>query len=150
MSTSWNAQVRTPQFHLGERRKQSQVRREGGTWRESGWGGGVEEGESGMWSGIGWGKRTEALRASRRNGNRLPQEIWGWGNPLECTRDLGGQTQDSKGRTLDEKPNSRQRELTEPTSSRKTGHQVRNEVAIPKLWVTSLTHNGSYLKELQW
>ena len=33
-------------------------------------------------------------------------------------------SQDSKGGTLDEKPD-RERELIEPTSSRKTGHQVR-------------------------
>ena len=34
-------------------------------------------------------------------------------------------SQDSKGGTLDEMPDSRERELIEPTSSRKTGHQVR-------------------------
>jgi hypothetical protein len=36
----------------------------------------------------GWG-RTEALRANRKNGNRQPQEVVGWGYPPECTRDLG-------------------------------------------------------------
>ena len=41
-------------------------------------------------------------------------------------------SQDSKGGTLDEMPNSRERELIEPTSSRKTGHQVRDGVAIPQ------------------
>jgi hypothetical protein len=40
--------------------------------------------------------------------------------------------QDSKGGTLDETPNSMERELTEPTSSRKTGHQVRDWVLIPQ------------------
>jgi hypothetical protein len=40
-------------------------------------------------------------------------------------------SQDSKGGTLDEIPDSRERELIEPTSSRKTGHQVRDGVAIP-------------------
>ena len=39
---------------------------------------------------------------------------------------------DSKGGTLDEMPDSRERELIEPTSSRKTGHQVRDGVAIPQ------------------
>ena len=34
--------------------------------------------------------------------------------------------------TLDEMPNSRERELIEPTSSRKTGYQVRDGVAIPQ------------------
>jgi hypothetical protein len=32
----------------------------------------------GTWSSIGWGKRTEALRASRKNGNRQPWEVGGW------------------------------------------------------------------------
>jgi hypothetical protein len=40
-------------------------------------------------------------------------------------------SQYSKGGTLDEMPDSRERELTEPTSGRKTGHQVREGVAIP-------------------
>jgi hypothetical protein len=39
-STSWSAQVRTPQSHLGERKKQTQVGREEGPGRESVWGGG--------------------------------------------------------------------------------------------------------------
>jgi hypothetical protein len=45
-------------------------------------------------------------------------------------------SQDSKGGTFDEISDSRERELIEPTSSRKTGHQVRDGVAIPqsKLW----------------
>ena len=30
--TEGRAQVRMPQFHLGERRKQSQLQRESGTW----------------------------------------------------------------------------------------------------------------------
>jgi hypothetical protein len=40
--------------------------------------------------------------------------------------------QNSKGGTLDEIPSSRERELIEPTSSRETGHQVRDGVAIPQ------------------
>jgi hypothetical protein len=40
-------------------------------------------------------------------------------------------SQDSKGGTLDEMPYSEEeKKLVEPTSSRKTGHQVRNGVAI--------------------
>jgi hypothetical protein len=39
-------------------------------------------------------------------------------------------SQEWKGGTLDEMPNSRERELIEPTSSRKTGHQVMDGVAI--------------------
>ena len=39
-------------------------------------------------------------------------------------------SQDSKRGTLDEMPYSGEKELVEPTSSRKTGHQVRGGVAI--------------------
>jgi hypothetical protein len=39
-------------------------------------------------------------------------------------------SQDSKGGALDEISESRDRELTEPTSSRKTGLGVREGVAI--------------------
>jgi hypothetical protein len=75
----------------------------------------------------------EALRASRKNENRQPQEIGSWGDSAECTRDLEvSGSQDSKGGTLDEMPNSREREVMELTSSRKTGHQVRDGVAIPQ------------------
>jgi hypothetical protein len=65
-STSWSAQERIPKSHLGKRRKQSQVGREGGTW-EGKW---IEweewGGERGTWSGIGWGKRPKVLRSSKR------------------------------------------------------------------------------------
>jgi hypothetical protein len=40
--------------------------------------------------------------------------------------------QDSKGGTLDEMTNIRERELIEPTSSRKTGHQVKKGLTIPQ------------------
>jgi hypothetical protein len=74
---------------------------------------------------------TEVLRTSRKNGNKQPQGIKGWGNPQNApetweVRDF----QDSKGETLDEMPNSREREHIELTSSRKTGHQVTDGVAI--------------------
>jgi hypothetical protein len=42
-------------------------------------------------------------------------------------------------------PYSRERELIDSTSSRKMGHQMREEVAILK----TLTYNCSCLKELQ-
>lgn len=38
---------------------------------------------------LGGGKRTETLRVRRKNGNRQPHEVGGWGYPPECTRDLG-------------------------------------------------------------
>ena len=71
------------------------------------------------------------MKGSRKNVNRKIQEIGGWGDPENepetCrVRD----SQDSKGGNLDEMPNSRERELIEPTSSRKTGHPGREGVAI--------------------
>jgi hypothetical protein len=54
-----------------------------GRW---GWGGG-----RGTRSGVGMGKRTEALRTSRKNGNRQPWEVEDWRDPPECSRDLGGE-----------------------------------------------------------
>jgi hypothetical protein len=42
------------------------------------------------------------------------------------------ESQNLKGGTLDEMPCSRKRELIDPTSSRKTGHQVWDGVAIPQ------------------
>ena len=55
--------------------------------------------------------------------NSQPQEIGGWGTPPpECTRDLGGERFPVLiWRTFDEMPDSRERELIEPTSSRKKG-----------------------------
>jgi hypothetical protein len=55
-------------------------------------------------------------------------------------------SQDSKGRNINETPDSRERELLEPNPSRKTGHQVREGVDIPQ---SKLIHNCSCLKELQ-
>ena len=43
----------------------------------------------------------KGLRASRKNGNRQPQEVGGWGDPPECIRDLGGERLPGlKGRDL--------------------------------------------------
>jgi hypothetical protein len=42
-------------------------------------------------------------------------------------------SQDSKGGTLDEMPDSTERDLIESTSSRKRGHQVREGFAILQL-----------------
>jgi hypothetical protein len=72
------------------------------------------------------GKNTEALRTSRKNGNRPPQKVGGRGSLQNIpetweVRDC----QDSKGKTLDEMHFSGEREFVEPTSSRKTGLQVR-------------------------
>ena len=67
------------------------------------------------------GNMTEALWASRKNGNRRPPEVGSWGDPLECTRDLGSKRL-SEVFTLDEMSNSGERELVETISSRKTGH----------------------------
>ena len=91
----------------------------------------IEKIKEQKWSGIGWGKCTEALRPSRKNENREPQKIGGWwtlqNSPETCNvRD----SQVSRRGTLNEMPDSRERDLIEPTSSRKTGNQVTDGVAI--------------------
>ena len=72
--------------------------------------------------------------ASKKNGNRQPQEIGVGGRTLPNVPETWEvrDCQASKGRTLDEMHNSRKRKLIEPTSSKKTGHQVRDGVAIPQ------------------
>lgn len=72
----------------------------------------------------GLGRRV-ALRISRMNGNMQPRGVGGEGTLKKVpetweVRD----SKDSKGRTLDEIPKSKERELVESTSSRKTGHHV--------------------------
>jgi hypothetical protein len=48
------------------------------------------------------GNRTEALRASRKNGNRQTLGGRRCGDPIECTRDLEVRdSQDSRAGTLD-------------------------------------------------
>jgi hypothetical protein len=44
-------------------------------------------------------------------------------------------SQGSKEETLDEMLDSRERELVELTSSRNTGHQVRDRIAIPQSYL---------------
>jgi hypothetical protein len=95
-------------------------------------------------------------------GNRQPGEIEGWGtfqNAPETweVRDF----QESKGGTLDEIPNNRERKLVEPTTHRKTRHQVMDGVAIlqSQLWpiivpVWKNYRNGNWEepeeKKVQW
>jgi hypothetical protein len=55
--------------------------------------------------------------------------------------------QDSNGGTLEELPNSRERELVEATSSRKIGHCWIHGAAIPQS--KTLAQNCSCLKEPQ-
>jgi hypothetical protein len=54
---------------------------------------------------------------------------------------------DSKGGTLDEMPNSRERELVVSTASRKTGHQVGGWGCHPT--IKNSDQNCSCLKELR-
>jgi hypothetical protein len=50
---------------------------------------------------LGEKKRTEALWASRKNGNRQPWEVGGWWDPPGYTRYLGGERLSGlKGRDL--------------------------------------------------
>jgi hypothetical protein len=66
--------------------------------------------------------------------------------PLESTRDLIRDSQDSKGGTLDEMPNSGERNLIESTSSRKTGYQGERwgchptvKTSVPELFLSKRT-----------
>lgn len=76
--------MRMPQYHSGGRRKQTRGQREEGTWVGEGRGRGKGEHDQV------WGNRREALRACRMNGKRQPREVMG--DPLESTRDLGGES----------------------------------------------------------
>ena len=82
---------------------------------------------------LGEGERLKSLRANRNKGNMQPQEERHSGHPPECTRYLGGERLSGSNRgTLDEMHYIGDRELVEPTSKSKTGHQVRDGVAIPQ------------------
>ena len=83
---------------------------------------------------MGGGKGLKSLRASRKNGNRQLWEVGGWEGGVQYVPDtqVVRESQDSKRGTLDKIPYSGERELVEPTSSRKTGHQVSDGVAIPQ------------------
>ena len=59
----------------------------------------------------------------------------------------GERPSETKMRTLDEMPYSWERELVESTSSRNTGHQVRDGAANPQS--KTLTQICSCLKDLQ-
>jgi hypothetical protein len=76
----------------------------------------------GTWSGIVGGLELKpwgpAERIQTISGGRK------WEDPPECTRDLGGDSKDSKEGTLDEMFYNGERELVESTSSRKTEYQI--------------------------
>jgi hypothetical protein len=69
------------------------------------------------WGGPGGGRR-EVQRAKRMHGNKQHQG-GGWRDPLESTRNPGGERfKDLMEVTLAKMPNTGERELEEPTSSR--------------------------------
>jgi hypothetical protein len=75
---------------------------------------------------------TEALSANRKkNRNRQPPEVGSWGDPPQCSRDLGGKRHSGPKETLDEMTYSGEREPVEPTSSRMTWQKVKGGVFIP-------------------
>ena len=75
----------------------------------------------------------EKIRNERKKIYIYILEVGGWRNlqNLPETWDVRD-SQDSKGGTLDEMPYIGERDLVEPISSRKTGHQMRDGVAIPQ------------------
>jgi hypothetical protein len=141
--TSWRAQVRMPQFHLRERKKQSQE----GEGRERHLGGkGDREGKRKTWSGIRGEEQNWSPEGQQKESKQATLRGRRWGNPLECTWEVRD-SQDSKGGNLDEMYYSGERELVESTSSKKTGHQAEGWGCHPKS--KTLTQNCSFLKELQ-
>ena len=73
-----------------------------------------------------------------------------------CTRELGGDGQDSKGGTLHEMPNSGERELVDSISSRKTEHQVEGwgchhivKTSDPELFLSKRTAGTKVEKRLR-
>ena len=66
---------------------------------------------------------TGGMRASRRNGNRQPLEVGDWGTLQNVPENLGGGgALGFKEGSLDEIPYCVEKELVDPTSTRKTGH----------------------------
>jgi hypothetical protein len=59
-------------------------------------------------------------------------------------------SQDSKGGTLDDMTECRERELIEPTSSKKTGHQLRERGAIPQSHYDPQLFLSEKLQGLKW
>jgi hypothetical protein len=135
-----NVQVRMPQYYLGKRRKQS--------WRGIWVGKGTGRGRGEHDQALGMGNRTEAILANRKNGNSKFWEV-GHGGSIQNVPETWEveDSRDSKGGTVDKIPYSGERELVKSTSSRKTGHEVRDGVVFPQS--KTLTHNFSCLKELQ-
>jgi hypothetical protein len=89
-------------------------------------------------------ERTEALISSRKNGNRQPREIGGWGSFQNAPETWEFRdSQESKGVTLNEMSDSREMELLEPTSS-KTSSEGEGDHPT----VTTLTHNCFFLKKI--
>jgi hypothetical protein len=95
-----------------------------------------------------WRNSCETPRGSRKNENRQHQEVGGRVSVYDVpeTWEMRN-SQDSKGGTVDEMPNSGEKEFIESTSSRKTEHQVEGWGCHPT--VKKLTQNVSCLRKLQ-
>jgi hypothetical protein len=149
---------------LGREKKEITSGREEGTWEGkcTGWRGSRSRRKGNLvwywireknWSPEGQQKEwKQATSGNRRWGGALQNAPESWKVRV---------SQDSKGGILDEMPDSRKRELIEPTSSRKIGHQVRDGVSIPQshlqpiivpLWKNYRDGNGekSEEKKVQW
>jgi hypothetical protein len=124
-----------PQFCLREREESNHKwgGREGGTWKGK-WMGGVELGGGGeldLVVGEGKGQKPRGSTERMETGNLRKQEVGGTLQNAPETWEIRD-SQESKGGTLGEMPDSRDREVIGPTSSRKTEHQVRDGVTIPQ------------------
>jgi hypothetical protein len=107
---------------LGERRRQSEVGREGRNWERKwmGWGEVKGGGKPDLLVGEGKGLKPEGQQKEWKQATLENKRLR---EPPECTRDLVVERLPGlKGGTFDKMPDSREMELIAPTSSRKTGH----------------------------
>jgi hypothetical protein len=88
-------------------------------------------GEADLVLGEGKGLKSREPAGRMETGNLKKEEVWRTLQNAPETWEVKN-SQDSKGGTLDEMSDSRERELIKPTSSRKTGYQVREKDAIPQ------------------
>ena len=144
-STSWRAQVKMPQPHLGGRREQPfwgerEREREGTGW-ERRWG----KKENIIWYWV--GQKVWSPEGQEKEWKQAHPELGVCGGPSRMfERPVRLDSQDIKGGNLNEIPYSGEKELVEPTSIWKmASSEGKGCYPIVKI----LTHNCCWLKELR-
>ena len=122
------SKVQSISNYLRGRRKQSWGR-EGGRdlcWRNMG------EGKRGLWSSIGGEQKWSPEGQQNKWKQSTFWEVEGRGEPLECTRDMGGERSSGlKGRDLRWNASIGEKELVEVISNRKIGHRIEGWCSHP-------------------